>query len=73
MTSSGLGECYDRVIYTAAALSLLRIGVPHTRIHSMLSVIQQMVHRVRTVYGNKDQIYGGDTHDDWDNYPQDIL
>ena len=41
LASSDLAGCYDRIIHTAAALEMLRIGVSHTRIKSMFSSIQK--------------------------------
>ena len=35
---------YDRIIHTTAALVLLRIGIPHSKISSMFESIQKMVH-----------------------------
>ena len=49
LTSSDLAGCYDRIIHTAAALALLRVGIPHQKIKSMFSTIQKMVHQIRTM------------------------
>ena len=46
LNSSDLEACYGRIIHTAAALALLRVGISHAKIHSMFSVIQCMIHRV---------------------------
>jgi len=46
LNSSDLEACYDRIIHTAATLGLLRVGISHSKIHSMFSVIQRMIHRV---------------------------
>lgn len=73
LTSSDLGGCYDRIIHTAAALALLSIGVPKSRIHAMFSVIQNMIHRIRTAFGDSELTYGGETLINWENQPQDIL
>ena len=35
LTSLDIGGCYNRIIHTVAALALLRIGVPKSRIHSI--------------------------------------
>ena len=43
--------------------------MPHTGIHFMFSVIQQMIHRVRTSYWALEQTYGGDTYEVRDTYP----
>ena len=73
LTSSDLSGCYDRIVHTAAALALLRVGIPHSRIRSMFGSIQRMVHRTRTMFGDSDLVYGGDDIDAWENYPQGVL
>ena len=73
LTSSDLAGCYDRIIHTAAALALLRVGIPHSKIRSMFSSIQRMVHKIRTMYGDSFLTYGGDDIGDWSNYPQGVL
>ena len=73
MTSCDLAGCYDRIVHTAAALALLRIGVPHAKIECMFSTIQRMVHRVRTAFGDSEGTYGGDDYPDWLAAPQGAL
>ena len=68
ITGYDLTSCYDRIIHTAAALALLRIGISHTRIENMFSTIQKMIHRIRTIYGNSDISYGGELGN-CDNWP----
>ena len=58
LTSCDLTGCYDRIIHTAVALALLRVGIPHGKI--MFSSIQKMVHRIRTIYDDSSISYGGD-------------
>jgi len=48
LAMSDLKGCYDRIIHNAAALALLRIGVPKAKIHSMFDTIQRVVHRIPT-------------------------
>ena len=60
LTSCDLANCYDRIVHTAAALALLRLGVSHTKICSMFHSIQKIIHRVRTAFGDSEQTYGGD-------------
>ena len=67
-TSCDLAGFYDRIIHTATALALLRIGVSHSRIKSIFSAIQKMIHRIRTIYGDSEIIYGGELGD-WANWP----
>ena len=73
LCSSDLTGCYDRIVHTAAALALLRLGIRHSKIHSMFDSIQRMVHKVRTAFGDSEKTYGGDEMDDWENYPQGVL
>ena len=73
LTSCDLAGCYDRIVHTAAALALLRIGIPHSRIKSMFSTIQKMSHRIKTVYGESEITYGGDDLGSWENYPQGVI
>ena len=73
LNSSDLEACYDRIIHTAAALALLRVGISHAKIHTMFSAIQGMIHRVRTYFGDSHVTYGGDDIADWLNEPQGVL
>ena len=71
--SIDLKSNYDRIVHTAAALALLRVGISHTKIISMFESIQKMVHRVRTAFGDSNNTYGGDDLGNWENYAQGIL
>ena len=76
LTSADLEACYDRIIHTAAALALLRVGISHKRINTMFQSIQLMIHRIRTLFGDSDITWGGEDLDDiqdWENYPQGVL
>ena len=76
LASTDLEACYDRIIHTAAALALLRVGIPHAKINSMFESIQKMTHKIRTLYGDSEITWGGevlDNLDDWKNYPQGVL
>ena len=76
LASADLEACYDRIILTADALALLRIGISHERIKTMFRSIQLMIHRIRTLFGDSDITWGGeDLIDllDWENYPQGVL
>ena len=76
LASSDLEACYDRIIHTAAALALLRVGIPHTKINSMFETIQKMTHRIRTLFGDSVITWGGDVNsplENWKNYPQGVL
>ena len=71
--SSDLAGCFDRIVHTAVALALLRVGIPHSKIHSMFNTIQRMVHYIRTAFGDSTISYGGDSIGNWENYPQGVL
>ena len=60
-------------MHTAAALALLRIGIPHSRIKYMFSAIQKMAYRIKTVYGESDTSYGGGDLGQRETFPQGII
>ena len=70
---SDLTGCYDRIVHTAAALALMRLGMKKEKIYAMFEIIQKMTHRVRTAYGDSTITYGGDSFKDWENAPQGVL
>ena len=41
LTSSDLAGCYDRIIHSAAAMALLRVGIPHNKINSTFASIKK--------------------------------
>jgi len=69
LAMSDLKGCYDRIIHNAAALALLRIGVPKAKIHSMFDTIQRMVHRIRTAFGDSTEYVMGPTGKESIQYP----
>ena len=73
LTSSDLAGCYDRILHSAAALALLRVGISHNRIKSMFASIQKMIHKVRTSFGDSEISFGGEGIGDWENFPQGVL
>jgi hypothetical protein len=74
LASCDLEGCYDRIIHTAAALALRRVGVQPQKLNAMFTSIQKMVHKIRTIFGDSDTTYGGEEiEDDWSNFPQGIL
>ena len=52
---------------------MVRVGISHAKIHSMLSVIQDTIHRVCTYFGEYPLTYGGDHLLDWLNEVQGVL
>ena len=74
LASCDLEGCYDRIIHTAAALALRRVGVKPQKLETMFDSIQKMVHKIRTIFGDSDSTYGGeDIEEGWENFPQGIL
>ena len=63
----------DRIIHTAAALSLLRIIISHKQIHFMFESVQNMTYRIRIAFGDSDVTYGGDDTGDLENELQGVL
>lgn len=73
MTSCDLAGCYDRIIHIAADLVLLRIGISHACIHSMVESIQKMINRIRTTFSDYDITCWGDDIGNWENESQGVL
>lgn len=73
LAMSDLAGCYDRIVHTAAALALLRLGLKKPAIFAMFDIIQRMTHRVCTGYGDSDTTYGGNSYAHWKNAPQGVL
>ncbi len=59
MCACDLKSCYDRIVHVAASLALQRVGVPLGKIKSMFGAVQQLVHKIRTLYGDSECSYGG--------------
>ena len=53
LASCDLEGCYDRIIHTAAALALRRVGVKPQKLKAIFASIQKMVHKIRTIYHYK--------------------
>ena len=60
MCACDLKSCYDQIVHVAASLALQRIGVSVGKIRSMFGAVQQLVHKIRTLYGDSDCFYGGE-------------
>ena len=65
MTSCDLAGCYDRVVHSAISLALQRVGISKANIASMCGTLQNMIHVVRTAFGDSKDSVGGD---DWGPY-----
>ena len=53
-------SCYDRIVHYFAALAMERPGASESATVSMFSTIQELKHRVRTVFGDPDESFGGE-------------
>jgi hypothetical protein len=58
--SNNAKSCYDLIGHTQAAVSMQRVGVPKSVIKCLFSTLQNVIHRVRTGYGDSSASYGGD-------------
>ena len=65
MTSCDLAGCYDRVAHNAVSLALQRAGIPAATVQGMCATLQQMIHIVRTAFGDSTDSYGGDDNGDF--------
>ena len=45
-------SCYDRIVHSVAILCMRRAGIPKEALHCMFSTIQNLIHNVRTIYGD---------------------
>ena len=65
MCACDLKSCYDRIIHSAAAVALRRVGVSQEKIQCMFETVQRLVHKIRTAYGISEDSYGGEetSHD----------
>lgn len=52
-------SCYDRILHAALALRLRRQNIPETAIETLIVTLQNMVHKVRTTFGESVVTYGG--------------
>ena len=68
LTSSDLTGCYDRILHSAAALALLRVGISHNRSKPMFASIQNMIHKISTSLGDSEISFGGEDIGDWGNF-----
>lgn len=51
---------YDLVVHSIASLALQRVGTPREPIFCTFTMLQDMVHHVRTAFGDSLDKYGGD-------------
>ena len=58
LMSNDAKGCYDRIAHVIAVLALRRLGSPNMAIQSMIDAIQNLVHYIRTAFGNSESSYG---------------
>lgn len=58
--ASDLMQCFDRMSHPVCSLVSQRLGVDPSVIQCMLLVIQNMIHKIRTGYGDSTISYGND-------------
>lgn len=59
LCSNDAKSCYDRIVHSVVSLSMQRVGAPVQPIISMFTTIQNLEHRIRTVYGDSDVNFSG--------------
>lgn len=64
-----LKSCYDRIVYTAASITMQWVGIPSQKIQSMFGSVQKLVHKVRTLFGDSTGTYGGEIDKDLFEFP----
>jgi hypothetical protein len=52
MCSNDAKSCYDRIVHSVASIAMQRLGVPKEPIMCRFTTIQNLEHRIQTIYGN---------------------
>jgi hypothetical protein len=52
MCSNDAKSCYDRIVHSVASLAMQRLGVAEAPIVCMFTTIQNLEHKIRTVFGD---------------------
>ena len=60
MCACDLKACYDRIVHNAASLALQKVGMRQSDVVSMFGTIQQLIHKVRTAFGDSVETYRND-------------
>jgi len=60
LCSNDAKSCYDWIILMIAALSMCRLGAPHSAVRSMINTLAHLKHHVCTAYGDSDIAQGQD-------------
>jgi hypothetical protein len=56
--SNDANGCFDHIVHSVAFIYLRRFSIPAAPILSMLNVIQNMTHSIRTMFGDSSDTYG---------------
>ena len=59
LCSNDARACYDRIVHSVASMCLQRVGVPKPAVICMFSTIQDLEHKIRTIYGDSATHFGG--------------
>ena len=59
LCSNDAKGCYDRIHLVVAALAMLRQKIEESSIECMITTLQNLIHIVRTAYGDSETWYGG--------------
>ena len=62
MCSNDAKSCYDRIVHLVASLAMQRVGAPVEPIVCMFTTIQNLQHRIRTVYGDSEIGFSGELY-----------
>ncbi len=58
LCSNDAKSCYDRILLIIAALSLCRLGAPHSAVKSMIHTLANLKHHVHTAFGDSESNQG---------------
>ena len=62
LCSNDAKSCYDRIVHSVASLAMQRVGAPVEPIVCMFTTIQNLQHRIRTVYGDSEIGFSGELY-----------
>ena len=60
LIANDLKSCYDRIVMMIAYIILRHYGISKEAAKMVTTNMMEMKHRIRTVYGDSDEYYGGD-------------
>ena len=62
LCSNDAKSCYDRIVHSVASLAMQRVGAPVEPIICMFTTIQNLQHRIRTIFGDSEIGFSGATY-----------